>query len=125
MVSLLLVGVVSNTLVRHIIQIAPIGIVLCAVLARAQWSPFAALALFVFWLAIMILIWLWLLGLASIVTGTFSAVEVVLTICIGLACLAGALAIVRNGRRDRWPVATAAFCVSFALQTAAMWWSLR
>ena len=123
--SLLLVGVVSDTFIRHLIQIVPAAVVLLAVVRRAPWVPFAALAVFIFWLAIMVLIWLWLLGLASIVTGEFSSVEVTLTVCIGLCCLVGIPASLRNGRSASWRREILGFGASFALQVAAMWLSLR
>ena len=42
-----------------------------------------------FWLFIMLLIWLYLLGIARVVTGHFTPAEVSLTVVIGLACVVG------------------------------------
>src|SRR5262249_40475526 len=52
----------------------------------AKWMAMPCL---IFWLAIMVLIWLFLLGWARIVSGTFSPVEIAMTMTIGAACVAG------------------------------------
>jgi hypothetical protein len=52
----------------------------------AKWM---ALPCLIFWLAIMIFIWLFLLGWARIVSGHFSSVEVAMTLIIGATCIAG------------------------------------
>ena len=123
-VSLLLVGVVSGTPVRHAIQVAPAIVALVAVARRASWSSHAALAVFVFWIAIMALIWLWLLGLASIVTGEFTPVEIGLTLAVGVACVAGILATARTGAAGAIRLALS-FTGFALLQVGAMWLSLR
>ncbi len=41
------------------------------------------------WLAIMIAIWLFLLGWARILTGHFSPVEIAMTLIVGAGCLCG------------------------------------
>src|SRR5689334_19644652 len=61
-VALLLVGVVSGTIIRHVIQVAPVVLAALIVFAGRPWSRFAAIAVFLFWLLIMLLIWLFLLG---------------------------------------------------------------
>ena len=124
-VALLLVGVVSHTPVRHTIQVAPAAAVLAVALARVAWARFAAVAVFVFWLFIMSLIWLWLLGIARVITGTFTGAEVTLTVVIGLASAAGLVAAARARDASRWPARLAAFLVFAALQVGAMWLSLR
>lgn len=73
--SLLLVGLVSATPVRHTIQVIPAAIALAAVARRATWATYAALPVFIFWLAVTLAIWLWLLGIARIVTGRFTPAE--------------------------------------------------
>src|SRR5262245_8275489 len=95
-VGLLLVGVVGRTPIRHSLQAAPALAVLLLGMRARTWAPFAALAIFVFWLGIMSLIWLYLLGLARIVTGTFSGVETLLTLVIGGAGLLGIVAVIRG-----------------------------
>lgn len=122
--SLLLVGVVSHTPVRHLIQVTPAVLALAAVLLRAPWAAFAALPLFVFWLLIMVAIWLFLLGIASVVNGTFSPLEIGLTLAIGVSCLWGMVAALRSPRPSGILPRALAAVVFAALQVGAMWMSL-
>ena len=87
--SLLLVGVVSTTLLRHVIQITLVVAALVAVARRAKWGKYAALPILIFWFIIMLFIWLYLLGIARIVSGRFTPVEIVSTVMVGLCCLGG------------------------------------
>jgi hypothetical protein len=73
----------------------------------------------------MALIWSWLLGLASVVTGEFSPVEVVLTIAIGLASLIGLVASPRVRVSGGFAVRAGAFLATAVLQIGAMWISLQ
>lgn len=123
--ALLLVGAVSGTLVRHLIQVAPAAALLAAASASRPWTSAAAMALFAFWLFIMSLIWAFLLGLANVITGTFSPTEIALTVVIGFAALAGLVAAWRTRPQPAWPARVAAFAVAAALQIGAMWLSLR
>jgi hypothetical protein len=88
-ISLILVGQVSNTLTRHLIQIVPIIIAFAAALTKRKWAVFAAFPLFIFWLLIMIFIWLYLLKIANITRGHFTTPEIALTIVIGICCVYG------------------------------------
>lgn len=124
-VSLLLVGVVSNTMLWHVIQVAPPTAVLGLALARTPWVRFAAAAVFLVWLLIMSLIWLYLLGIARVVTGHFTSTEVVLTVVIGVACAAGLVAGSRARDPSGWPVRFAAFLAAAAVQVAAVWLSVQ
>jgi len=124
-VLLLAVGLLSSTLVRHTIQIVPASAALAAVAWNRKWAPYAALAIFAFWLIIMLLIWFWLIGIAAIVTGTFSAAEVVLTVCIGASCVTGIGAWYRGVSAEKPLVKVAAFIGFAAAQVAAMWLSLQ
>jgi hypothetical protein len=124
-VSLLVVGVVSHTPIRHVIQVVPGAIVLGLGGARRGWSRFAALAVFVFWLVIMTLIWLYLLGVARVITGTFSRVEVVLTIAIGVAAAVGIVAALCAAEPSRWPTRLLAFLAGAVLQVGLTFLSVQ
>src|SRR3569623_332740 len=67
------VGWVSHRRARHELQILPL--LLAASLQGRRWGPAAGAALGLFWIAIMALIWAYLLGLAQIITGHFSQHE--------------------------------------------------
>jgi hypothetical protein len=121
--SLLLVGLVSGTPLRHAIQVAPPMLALLLVVAGLEWGRSAALPIFGFWLLIMGLIWAYLLGIARVITGHFTTVEIVLTVAIGAASLWGLL---RAGMgRTSWPVRLAAMGVFLALQVCALWMSMQ
>jgi hypothetical protein len=122
--SLLAVGIVSHTPLRHLIQVSPAVAVLTATLLRAPWAAFAALPIFLFWLLIMVAIWLFLLGLARIVNGTFSPAEIGLTLAIGVSCLWGMFAALRAPRSPGSLPRVIAAVVFAALQVGAMWLSL-
>jgi hypothetical protein len=123
--ALILVGFVSGTPIRHVVQVVPIAVALVLSLRGFKAAPYAALAVFLFWLAIMVLIWLFLLGIARITTGHFTPIEIVLTVVIGGASAWGLLASlrapspIRVGQRIAWTLAFAVF------QIVAMWVSLR
>ena len=94
-VSLLLVGVISGTFIRHVIQVVPALVVLAAVAKRRAWGPFVATPIFAWWLFIMVLIWLYVAGVPMFFTGSFSVAEIMLTVFIGLSCGFGLLSSVR------------------------------
>jgi lysylphosphatidylglycerol synthetase-like protein (DUF2156 family) len=48
--SLLLVGLISGTFTRHVVQVLPVLIAVLVVVRRVDWGPWAAAPLFVFWL---------------------------------------------------------------------------
>jgi hypothetical protein len=124
-VALLLVGLVSGTIWRHVVQVLPVFVAGLVAMRRPGWSRFAAMPVFVFWLFIMLLIWLYLLGLANVITGKFTPPEVVLTAVVGIACVVGLGASVRRSAPSRWWTGLAAFVVFGALQVGAMWLSLQ
>ena len=97
--TLVLVGVVSGTPVRYLIQVLPIALAL-RLLARSQGSlgAYAAVALFSHWMLAMVLIWLFLLGLSDLARGQYPPIEVALTILVAFFCSVGILRGVRAGR---------------------------
>ena len=122
--ALLVVGAVSHGVLRHIVQTSPLWIAVACAARRSGWCKWAALPCFVFWLLLMTSIWLFLLGWAQIVSGTFSPTEIAMTVLIGLAAVVG---IVRalGMKTDVRPLAAAAAVVSVAaLQVAAVRLSL-
>jgi len=125
--SLLAVGFVSGTILRHIIQVLPAITAAALVIRAPATGRAAALAIFVMWLAIMILIWLFLLGIAQVVSGRFTPVEIMLTILIGVFCSFGVSASVRGTVAGGRGIALriAAFVIALIAQIAAMWLSFQ
>jgi hypothetical protein len=123
--ALLLVGVVSGTLLRHVVQVVPpLVLIVVVVLWRPRSWPAAAMAIDLFWLVIMLFIWLYLAGVARIVKGHFSSSEIALTMVIGAAA-AGGIVIAIQGQRVAWPVRVLAFLIAGLVQFGAMWLSTR
>lgn len=73
----------------------------------------------------MVMIWLFLAGVAHIVTGRFTPAEIALTGVIGVASLSGCALAVHNLRSTSWRAGVPAFLVAVATQIAAMWVSLQ
>jgi hypothetical protein len=124
-VALLVVGLASGTELRHTIQVAPLWV---AFVLGARHSPYAkwvAAPMFVFWLLIMALIWLYLLGIARIVDGQFSTTEIAMTLLVAAGALAGMIAAFRQRTAVRGSVAAGLCVLGAVLQVAAMWISLQ
>ena len=107
MAALLVVGVVSHGVIRHFVQTAPLWIAIVLGTRRSDLSKWAALPSFLFWLLLMIAIWLFLLGWARIVSGTFTVTEIAMTIVVGVAATLGIKAGLRMRTATRTAVATA------------------
>src|SRR6185436_5137184 len=119
--ALLLVGVVSGTLLRHIVQILPIVAALGLLTRRADWAAYAALPLFLFWTLVPALIWLFLLGLSRIANGHYTVIEVLSTVAMAGCSIVGTAKTFRLGRPLRWPWRAAMFLLFGALQFLVMW----
>jgi hypothetical protein len=89
------VGLASGLVIRHVVQTAPM---LLSIVIGFRGSPavkWMALPMFLFWLLLMALIWLFLLGLPSPLSGHFSPIEITMTIVVGAASLVGIWAALR------------------------------
>jgi hypothetical protein len=111
LITLYVVGAVSITpgSLRHEVQTSPLWVPIVAGLQQKRLAKWAALPCFVFWLAVMIAIWLFLLGCARIVAGRFLPTEIAMTLVIGAAssvgivtCLRRALRFGRSSRQAYW-----------------------
>ena len=119
--ALMLVGVVSGTVLRHIVQIVPIVVVLAVLRRRPEWGAYAAIPIFVFWTFIVILIWLFLLGQSRIANGHYTPIEVISTFLMMACSLVGAVKCVQSGRALPAAGRALAFLLFAGLQVAAMW----
>jgi hypothetical protein len=90
-----------------------------------MWGVYAALPIFVFWLFIMTLIWLFLLGMASVVRGHFTVVEIILTLLIGASSILGIVAVIRGRTHVEFNISVSVFVLFSALQVVAMWISFK
>ena len=119
--ALLVVGVVSGTLVRHVVQIVPVVVALAVVRTRPTWGPHAAAPIFAWWLLMMALIWLYLAGVPMFFDGDFTLTEIVLTGLTALFCALGLLACVRMESTTSIASRLLAVAAFGTFQFAMMW----
>jgi hypothetical protein len=120
--ALIMVGVVSGTVLRHVVQIAPLVLGAAIIAIRPSWAACIAAPLFAFWLLVMGAIWLFLLGVSRFLTGTFIPAEIALTILIGAGAMLG-LAAVYQRRPVPMVGALCGIAALALLQFGAMWLS--
>lgn len=119
LVALYIVGAVSHGSLRHEVQTLPLWFPIVLGFRRREVAKWSALPCLIFWLAIMVFIWLFLLGWARVVTGHFSATEIAMTLIIGVACIIGLTFSFRWRTTLSW-LGASATAVAFAiLQLAA------
>src|SRR5438105_4861779 len=114
LIALYVVGAVSIPpgSLRHEVQTLPLWFPIVFGFRQRDLAKWMALPLLIFWLAIMVAIWLFLLGWARIVTGHFFPTEIAMTIGIGAACLSG-LAVSTRWRTRTSPLAAFSVVVLF------------
>src|SRR5258708_12694235 len=89
------VGLASGLVLRHLVQTLPLWVGVALGFRRSRAVGWVGLPLFLFWLLLMTLIWLYLLGVSSILSGHFSGLEIAMTIVVGTASLVGIAMCVR------------------------------
>jgi hypothetical protein len=122
--ALLVVGSVSSGVIRHIVQTAPLWIVIALAARQSGWSKWAAVPCFMFWLLIMVAIWLFLLGWAHIVSGSFTRTEVAMTVVVAFASIVGLVGALSLKTNMRVLQAIAGMALVLALQLGAFRLSL-
>ena len=119
--ALLVVGTVSHGVIRHIVQTSPLWIAIVLGVRNSAFTRWAALPCFVFWLALMTAIWLYLLGWAHLISGTFSPTEIAMTIIVGAASVVGIVnAATSKSSGVRAIAAIATLSLVLVLQIAAL-----
>lgn len=86
------VGLASHLVIRHLVQTLPLWAAVVIGLRRSLAVRWIALPMFLFWLFLMSLIWSYLLGISHLINGTFSPIEIAMTMIVGIACLTGIVA---------------------------------
>ena len=76
LLALYVVGIVSNGIVRHVVQTLPLWFPILLGLRQREIAKWASLSCFIIWLVLMSLIWLFLLGVANVISGHFTPIEV-------------------------------------------------
>ncbi|HKQ87716.1 MAG TPA: hypothetical protein VJS43_13215 [Candidatus Acidoferrales bacterium] len=83
------VGIPDRLVLRHIVQTLPLLPVIVLGFRSSNMVGWASLPLFLFWLLLMTLIWLYLLGVSHLINGHFSPLEIAMTLIVGAASLIG------------------------------------
>jgi len=119
--ALLLVGVVSGTVLRHVIQVVPIVVAAGVLVRRPAWGAYAALPIFLFWTFIAVMIWLFLLGLSRVANGHYTGIEVISTFLMAGFSALGAIRSIALGRPLFISGRVVTVAVFAVVQVAAMW----
>jgi hypothetical protein len=118
--ALYVVGIVSNGVLRHIVQTLPLWFPILLGLRQREIAKWASLPCFIVWLVLMTLIWLFLLGWANVISGHFTPIEVILTLVVGIASLAGLAAGFRWRTSFSWGKALFVTAIFAVLQLVAL-----
>ena len=119
-ISLLIVGMLSGTFARHVVQIVPIVLALLVVLRWPPAGAYVAIGVLGLWAFVMALIWLYLLGLSDVAERTYSAGEAVLTVVIA-ACSAWGIRMALRTEHAATPLRRLTLALSgLALQTGVL-----
>src|SRR5437762_3953950 len=105
------VGLAAGLVLRHVVQTLPLWIGVLAGARRSRAVGWIGLPMFLFWLALMSLIWLYLLGIARVISGHFSPIEIAMTILVGAAGIVG----IAMFARGKWSLSGAAGVWPFLL----------
>ena len=109
-VSLYVVGIVSHGIIRHTVQTAPVWLAVWLGFRRSPWAKWTVLSPLVLWFLLMINIWLLLLGLPHLLSGTFAPIEIAMTITIGVAAVVGMATALRVRTAVPWTSAVGPYC---------------
>ena len=82
--SLFIVGVISDTIARHLLQIVPLLLATARMVGGSYTAAYVAAGTCLFWIIVMLLIWLYLLGVSEATSGSFTTAEIVLTFVIAI-----------------------------------------
>jgi hypothetical protein len=115
------VGLATGLVIRHVVQTAPLWIGLALGIGGSRAVGWFTAPIFAFWMVLMMVIWLYLAGWSTLISGHFSAFETVMTLVVGAACAIGLWLDVRSFVGV--PATTAAGL--FVIAAAAQWLCFR
>jgi len=118
------VGLGSHLVLRHLVQTLPSWVAVILSFRRSRAAGWVALPLFSFWFVVMAFIWLYLLGIARLVSGHFTLLEIAMTIIVGIASVTGTWASIRLRSFAAGWRAAAIFLIFAGLQLACFRLSL-
>jgi cation transport ATPase len=83
------VGLATGLIIRHVVQTAPLWIGLALGIRGSRAVGWFTAPIFAFWMVLMTLIWLYLAGWSTLLSGHFSPFETAMTLAVGAACAIG------------------------------------
>jgi hypothetical protein len=83
------VGLATGLVIRHVVQTAPLWIGLVLGIRGSRAVGWFTAPIFAFWMVLMTLIWLYLAGWSTLISGHFSPFETAMTLVVGAACAIG------------------------------------
>src|SRR5580693_9565307 len=83
------VGMPDGLMLRHLVQTLQLWAGVVCGFRESKSNGWIGLTLFVFWVGLMTLIWLYLLGVSHVINGHFSPLEIAMTIVVSLASVVG------------------------------------
>jgi hypothetical protein len=83
------IGFASRLVLHHLVQTLPLWVGVVFGFRRSLATGWIGLPLFLFWLVLMALIWLDLLGITRVLTAHFSPLQIAMTIVVGVGSVVG------------------------------------
>jgi len=112
LVALYVVGAVSHGSLRHEVQTLPLWVPIVAGFNRKEFARWCALPCLFFWLGIMLVIWLFLLGWSHMISEQFAPTEIGMTLVVGAA---SAIGFMLSVWRARWSLSGCGLIVLFGV----------
>jgi hypothetical protein len=110
------VGLATGLVIRHVVQTAPLWIGLALGIGGSRAVGWFTAPIFAFWMVLMVLIWLYLAGWSTLISGHFSAFETAMTLVVGAACAIGLWLDVRSFVGVQATTAAGLFAIAAAAQ---------
>lgn len=88
------VGAPGHMVLRHVVQTLSLWPAVVLGLRRSPAAGWFGLPVFLFWTALMTMIWLYLLGLSHAISGQFSPLEIAMAAIVGAASVLGTIGFV-------------------------------
>ena len=110
------VGLATGLVLRHVVQTAPLWIGLALGIGRSRAVGWFTAPIFAFWMVLMMVIWLYLAGWSTLISGQFSPFESAMTMVVGAACAIGLSLDVRSFAGVRATTAAGLFAFAAAAQ---------
>jgi hypothetical protein len=115
------VGFATGLVLCYVVHTLPLWIGIAFGIRRARLAGWIGLALFLFWWTLMVFICLYVLGIASILSGHFSPFEIAMTIIVGAASVTGSVIFTRI----KSSLSPAMAVTTFGVVAAAHWACFR